>query len=475
MTGALWTWDELVHAAGGTADGTPSAAITGFSIDTRTLQPGEVFVALRDQRDGHDFVTNAFGRGAAAAIVETGYARQPGDGALLRAADTLQALRGIAAAARARSSAGIVAVTGSVGKTGTKEALRVCLSRIGATHAAEKSFNNHWGVPLTLARLPQDARFGVFEIGMNHAGEITPLTQLVRPHVAIVTTVEPVHLEYFASVADIAAAKAEIFSGLEPGGTAILNRDNPFFELLAARAAEHGARVVSFGRHEAADVRAEVLSLGADGSDIVARIGDRRIAYRVGSPGAHVAQNSLAVVAALDALGADVTQAITALAEVRATKGRGERFEIGLPEGAILLIDESYNANPASMRSALAAMATVPRDRYPRRIAVLGDMLELGAQSDTLHASLEEPVDAAEVDLVFACGPHMQSLFSVLPASRRGEWAQTSQELSSALLATVGPGDVVMVKGSLGSRMAPLVEALMAKGEDRRLKIASRE
>lgn len=475
MTAALWTWDELVRAAGGTPDGAPSVAITGFSIDTRTIAPGEVFVALRDARDGHDFVANAFARGAAAAIVETGYARKQGEGALVRVADALEGLRGVARAARARSGAGIVAVTGSVGKTGTKEALRACLALLGPTHAAEKSFNNHWGVPLTLARLPADARYGVFEIGMNHAGEITPLARLVRPHVAVITTVEPVHLEHFGSVADIAEAKAEIFAGLEPGGVAILNRDNSFFELLETRAKERGARVVSFGRHEAADVWPEVWSLGADGSDIVARLGTRRIAYRLGAPGAHVAQNSLAVVAALDALGADVETAVAALAAMTAAKGRGERFEVGVPGGAMLLIDESYNANPASMRSALAAMATVPRERFSRRIAVLGDMLELGVQSDTLHAGLKEPVDAAEVDLVFACGPHMHSLFSALPSSRRGEWAETSQGLKDALLATVGPGDVVMVKGSLGSRMAPLVEALMAKGDEDRVKLASRE
>lgn len=475
MTGALWAWDELVCAAGGTADGTPGAAITGFSIDTRTLEPGEVFVALRGQRDGHEFVANAFMRGAAAAIVENGYARKPGDGALLRVADTLEGLRGIARTARARSSAKIVAVTGSVGKTGTKEALRACLSRIGPTHAAEKSFNNHWGVPLTLARMPAGAHYGVFEIGMNHAGEITPLAQLVRPHVAIITTVEPVHLEYFPSVEAIAEAKAEIFAGLEPGGTAILNRDNAFFELLETRAQARGARVLSFGRHQAADVHPEVWSLHADGSEIVVCLGGRRVAYRLGAPGAHIAQNSLAVVAALDAVGADVESAVAALAQMKAAKGRGERFEVPVEGGAILLIDESYNANPASMRSALAAMATVPRDRFPRRIAVLGDMLELGSQSDALHAGLKEPIDAAEVDLVFACGPHMQRLFAALAPTRRGEWAETSQGLEDALVATVGPGDVVMIKGSLGSRMAPLVEALIARGEQGRVKLAGRE
>ncbi|HEY8248528.1 MAG TPA: UDP-N-acetylmuramoylalanyl-D-glutamyl-2,6-diaminopimelate--D-alanyl-D-alanine ligase [Hyphomicrobium sp.] len=465
MSGALWTWDKLVPAAIGAADGAPSVPITGFSLDTRSLQPGEMFVALRDVRDGHDFVLEAFRKGAAAALVETEYKRVAGDGALLRVRETLEGLRSIASAARRRSEARMVAVTGSVGKTGTKEALRNCLSRLGLTHAAEKSFNNHWGVPLTLARMPADARFGVFEIGMNHAGEITPLTTLVRPHVAIVTTVEPVHLEFFGTTDKIAEAKAEIFAGLEPGGVAILNRDNAHFELLAQRAKEHGARIVSFGGHENADVRPEVWSLDADGSDIAVRIGGRRIVYRVGAPGAHLAQNSLAVIAALDALGADVEEAIPALAEMRAAKGRGERREIGVAGGSVLLIDESYNANPASMRSALAAMATVSRARFPRRIAVLGDMLELGENSHALHAALNDPVDAAGVDLVFACGPGMQQLFEAMPPARRGAWAPASEGIAAALAATVRAGDVVMVKGSLGSRMASLVEALISKGE----------
>jgi UDP-N-acetylmuramoyl-tripeptide--D-alanyl-D-alanine ligase len=465
MPSALWTWDKLVPAATGAADGTPALPITGFSLDTRALQPGEVFVALRDVRDGHDFVLEAFRKGASAALVEVEYKRVEGDGALLRVRDTLEGLRSIAAAARRRSEARIVAITGSVGKTGTKEALRACLSRLGATHAAEKSFNNHWGVPLTLARMPAEVRFGVFEIGMNHAGEITPLTALVRPHAAIVTTVEPVHLEFFGSVDKIAEAKAEIFSGLEPGGVAILPRDNAHFDLLARRAAAHGARVVSFGGHENAEVRPEVLQPDADGSDIVVRLGARRIAYRVGAPGAHLAQNSLAVIAALDALGVDIEKAVPALAEMRAAKGRGERREIAVAGGRILLIDESYNANPASMRSALAALSTVPRARFARRIAVLGDMLELGENSGALHAALNEPVDAADVDLVFASGPNMQRLYEALPAARRGAWGPTSAEIAAALVAAVKAGDAVMVKGSLGSRMAVLVDALTGKGE----------
>jgi UDP-N-acetylmuramoyl-tripeptide--D-alanyl-D-alanine ligase len=465
MTEPLWAWGDLLSASGATPDGTPAAAINGFSLDTRTLQPGEMFVAIRDVRDGHDFVLEAFRKGAAAALVESAYKRVAGDGALLRVEHPLEALRAIARAARARSRASIVAVTGSVGKTGTKEALRACLSRLGETHAAEKSFNNHWGVPLTLARLPVSARYGVFEIGMNHAGEIAPLARLVRPQVAIVTTVEPVHLQFFKSVAEIAEAKAEIFAGIDPGGTAVLNRDNAYFDLLNKRALDAGARVVSFGRHQDADVRPEVLTLGADGTDIVVRVGGKRIAYRLAAPGGHIAQNSLAVVAAIDALGADVEAAVPALTGLTAAKGRGARREISLSDGAVLLIDESYNANPASMRSALAAMATVPRQRFKRRIAVMGDMLELGDDSARLHEDLKEAVDAAEVDLVFACGPHMQRLYAALSSAQRGEWGPTSQDILAPLIATVRGGDVVMIKGSLGSRMEPLVQALVHKSE----------
>jgi len=465
MAEALWTWDELVRATGGVADGAPVVPIKGFSIDTRAIAPGEVFVALMDKRDGHEFVPAAFGRGASAAIVRNDYERTPVDGALLRVDDPLKGLDGIASAARARSNARIIAVTGSVGKTGTKEALRACLTRLGKTHAAEKSFNNHWGVPLTLARMPADSRYGVFEIGMNHAGEITPLTALVCPHVAIITTVEPVHLQFFDSVAAIAEAKAEILSGLEPGGTAVLNRDNAFFALLEQRARAHGAGIISFGQNEAADVRPEVLTLNADGSDIVVRVGQKRVAYRLGAPGAHIAQNSLAVIAALVALDADVERGVGALADLKAAKGRGARIELKRADGAILLVDESYNANPASMRSALAAMATVPREQYPRRIAVLGDMLELGQEAGRLHEDLKEAVDAAEADLVFGCGPHMQRLFQALPADRKGEWANTSDGIEAALVATVRGGDVVMIKGSLGTGMAPLVDALMRSGE----------
>ena len=463
MTEPLWEWDELVAAAGARTEGTPAAAVTGFSIDTRTLQPGDVFVALEAERDGHDFVSAAFAAGAAAALVAAGYARGAGDGALLRVPDPLNALEAIGSAARTRSNARIVAVTGSAGKTGTKEMLRLCLSDAGQTHTSEKSYNNHWGVPLTLARMPRNTEYGVFEIGMNHAGEITPLTRMVRPHAAVITTVEPVHLEYFPSVEAIAEAKAEIFSGLVPGGTAVLPFDNPHFALLKTRAATVGARIVSFGYAEAADVRCIQANMDARGSSVIAGVGSRRFPYRIGAPGEHYVKNSLAVLAALQVLGADPMRCLPALLKAAAPAGRGARATLEAEGGRILLIDESYNANPASVRAALAAMATVPRADFPRRVVVLGDMLELGAAAADLHRGLKEAVDAAGIDLVFACGPMMKLVFEDLKSAQQGAWTPDSAQLAPRLLDTVGAGDVIMIKGSLGSGMGPLTEAVRAR------------
>jgi UDP-N-acetylmuramoyl-tripeptide--D-alanyl-D-alanine ligase len=463
MTEPLWQWDELVAAAQGRPEGTPPAAITGFSIDTRTLQPGDVFVALKDARDGHDFVSNAFAAGAAAAVVSHDYQRGRSDGALLRVADPLAGLEAIGRAARARSDARIAAVTGSAGKTGSKEMLRLCLADAGATHASERSYNNHWGVPLTLARMPSAAKFGVFEIGMNHAGEITPLARMVRPHAAVITTVEPVHLQYFPSVEAIAEAKAEIFQGLVPGGTAILPRDNPHFALLKRRAFDVGAKVVSFGYAETADVRAIQVNLDARGSSVIAGVDSQRFPYRIGAPGEHYVKNSLAVLAALAALGADPMRCLTALVKVAVPAGRGARSTLAAEGGRILLIDESYNANPASIRAALAAMATVPRAEYPRRLAVLGDMLELGQAAPDLHRDLQEAVDAAGIDLVFACGPMMKLLFDRLEPAQQAAWTETSAELAPRLLGAIAAGDVVMIKGSLASRMQPVAEAVRAR------------
>jgi UDP-N-acetylmuramoyl-tripeptide--D-alanyl-D-alanine ligase len=458
---ALWATATFAAAAGGRVVGDVPAAITGVSIDSRTIGPGEAFVAIRgDNRDGHDFVPAALKAGAALALVEEGHAPEGARPLLVVPDDTLAALRRIAAAGRTRMQGKVVAVTGSVGKTGTTAMLRLALASLGPTHAPVGSFNNHWGVPLTLARMPAETRYGVFEIGMNHAGEIRPLTRLVRPHVALVTTIAPVHLEYFDSEAGIAEAKAEIFEGLEPGGTAVLNRDNPWFALLAARARAAGARIVSFGEHPDADVRLERAALREDGSAIQIRLFGAPVAYRLGAPGRHLVMNSLGVVGAIHALEGDLAPALIALAGFRAPKGRGERIRLRHPAGAFTLIDESYNANPASMRAALALLGQIGPEGRGRRIAVLGDMLELGAQGPEAHRDLAPAVEEAGADLVFLAGPLMASLWEDLPERRRAAYAGTGTELESALLGAIGPGDVVMVKASLGTRLGPLVEAL---------------
>ncbi len=467
MTAPLWTLTELIAACGARADGEPQAPITGFSIDTRTLEPGNVFVALQDQRDGHDFVTSAFKAGASLAIVNDSYLKRPGDGALLCCPDPLRALEKIGIAARARldASARVIAVTGSAGKTGTKEMLRACLSAIapGHVHASEKSYNNHWGVPLTLARMPADTRYAVFEIGMNHAGEISPLTKMVRPHAAIITTVEAVHLEHFASVEAIADAKAEIFAGLEPSGSAIIKHDSPHAGQLASLAKAQGAKVVTFGLTPSANVSAETLELREESSNITARLHGRHITYRLAMPGRHIAENSLAVLAALDAVGCDIDRAIAALATLPPPPGRGARTLLNDTAGQLLLIDESYNANPASMRAALATLATVPRSKFARRIAVLGDMLELGDGARELHRSLIDAVDDSGTDVMFACGPHMKALYDAADSAKRGHYAETSAALVPQVLSYVRAGDVIMIKGSNGTRLSPLVAALKAK------------
>jgi UDP-N-acetylmuramoyl-tripeptide--D-alanyl-D-alanine ligase len=462
---ALWSWEDLVAAAAATASDRSAASVAGFSIDTRTLKPGEVFVALKAERDGHAFVSAAFERGAAAALVSRDYPDAAHGGPLLRVDDTLSALKRIGAAARARLApeARVIAVTGSAGKTGTKEMLRACLARVGRVHAAEKSYNNHWGVPLTLARMPADTQFAVFEIGMNHAGEITPLTHMVRPHVAVITNVLPVHLGHFANEEGIAEAKAEILCGLVADGVAILNRDNRHFPLLEARAATRGARIISFGKAAGASVRATSMQAASDSTEVTISLNGRSLSYEVGAPGEHIAMNSLAIPGALHSLDLPLEPCLAALAGIAAPRGRGARTTLPAAGGSILLIDESYNANPASVRAALAAMATVPRQDYPRRIAVLGEMLELGAAAAELHRGLKAAVDATGVDLVFACGPNMRLLFDDLPAVYRAQWSETSAGLEQSLIATLRAGDVVMIKGSLGTRMAPLVEALTAR------------
>ncbi len=466
MTDPLWRLGEVVTATGGRSSGDPERHVAGLSIDSRSIGPGEGFIAIRGpNRDGHDYVGKALQAGAACAVVEEAFSE--GDAApLIRVADTFDALNDLGRAGRARAGGAVViGVTGSVGKTGTKEALRLALAPSGSVHASSKSFNNHWGVPLTLANMPRGVDFGVFELGMNHAGEIDVLTRLVRPHIAIVTTVAPVHIEFFDSVEGIADAKAEIFHGLEPGGTAILNRDNAHFDRLAAHARECGAEIVSFGEDGRADARLLASDLSPDGSTVTAEILGETLTYRLGAPGRHLIQNTLAVLATVSCAGGDLGAAAEALGSISAQEGRGARTVIETATGPVCLVDESYNANPASMRAALSTLGLTPRGDYGRRVAVLGDMLELGEDGPKLHRDLAEAVDAGGVDVVFACGEQMASLYQALPPDRRGAYADTAEALAPALLDEVRPGDIVMIKGSLGSRMGPLVAALKQRFE----------
>jgi UDP-N-acetylmuramoyl-tripeptide--D-alanyl-D-alanine ligase len=459
----LWTIDAMTSAMGAEHSDTLPQSIAGLSIDTRTIAPGDAFFAIQgDNRDGHQFVSAALAAGAGVAVVA---ADRRGDFAadvpLLVVRDVLQGLRDLAVAARARTQAKVIAVTGSVGKTGTKEALRLALSKDGETHASVASYNNHWGVPLSLARCPASARYVVLEMGMNHAGEIEPLSRLARPHVAVITTIAPVHLEFFGSLNKIADAKAEIFLGVEPGGAAVINRDIPQFTQLKRLARAAGVeRVVSFGEHAQSDAGLIKCSLHPRCSTVQANILGTELTYKIGAPGKHLVRNSLAVLAAVELVGADLALAALALSEFTAPSGRGAPVEIDPPGGSALLIDESYNANPASVDAALALLGQTPVGPHGRHIAVLGDMLELGSKGKALHRALAAPITANAIDLVFCCGPLMQSLWQALPAGQRGGYAEDSTALEAQILPAIRGGDVIMVKGSLGSRMAPIVKAL---------------
>jgi len=460
---ALWTTDAMATATAAARQGVLPPSISGISIDSRSIEPGEAFFAIQgDNRDGHQFVTAALAAKAGLAVVAADRRDQfPADAPLLVVPDVLAALRDLAGAARLRTHAKVIGVTGSVGKTSTKEALRLALAKDGETHASVASYNNHWGVPLSLARCPASARYVVLEMGMNHAGEIAPLSRLARPDVVLITTIAPVHLEFFGSLTKIADAKAEIFLGLKWDGVAILNRDIPQFAHLQRHASEAGvSRVVSFGEHAKADARLIKCALQPHCSTVQADILGTELTYKIGAPGRHMVLNSLAVLAVAALVGADLALAALALAELKAISGRGAPIDLDLPGGHALVIDESYNANPASVDAALALLGQAPVGTQGRRIAVLGDMLELGPQGKALHRGLVAPVEANSVDLVFCCGPLMHSLWQALPASRRGGYAEDSAGLEAQVVPAIRAGDVVMVKGSLGSRMAPIVKAL---------------
>jgi len=450
----LWTSADIATATNGAA----SAAfdVSGVTFDSREVGQGDLFVALTGETtDGHKFLDQAFDRGASGAIVSQD---TPHPNVLV--SDTFAALEALAKASRARTSARIVGVTGSAGKTGTKEALFAALDRSPAktAHRSVKSYNNHTGVPLSLARMPAEVDYGVFEMGMNHPGELAHLTTLVRPHVAIITAIAPAHAAFFPDESAIADAKGEIFRGLEPGGVAIIPYDSPHRERLAAAAAPHAARTVTFGLDDGADVRAIETAKAANGGTFVtARVGEREVSFTVSQAGKHWVSNSLAVLAAVDAVGGDLALAGLALADLGGLAGRGARFSVEVKGGRALVIDEAYNANPASMRVTLAVLG---EEAATRKIAVLGEMRELGDKSDDYHAALAGPVRDAGVQLVILVGEKMEPLAEALEGQVEIVHVPDAAAARDRLMATLEAGDAVLIKGSNGVGLAAVVAAL---------------
>ena len=460
----LWTAREIADAVGGRAS--VDFAINGVSYDSREVGAGDLFVALTGENtDGHRFLPQAFARGAAGAIVS-----EPIDEPHILVDDSMAALEAMAKASRARSDAKIIGVTGSAGKTGTKEALFAALDRYsrGKAHRSVKSYNNHVGVPLSLARMPAATKFGIFEMGMNHPGELSALTRIVRPNVAIVTVIAPAHAGFFKDEAEIADAKGEIFEGLEPGGTAIVPFDSPHYERLRAKAEKHAAHVVTFGFKEGADVRAldHVRATGG-GSLVTAKIGPRMLVYTVREPGDHWIGNSLALLAAVDAVGGDLAMAGLALAELAEMPGRGARHQVPVRGGSLLVIDESYNANPASMAATIRELG---REDAVRKLVCLGAMKELGDKSDGYHAGLAEPLEDANVAFAALVGPEMQALAKAL--AKRPGWdgkyahCGSAEEAIAILSQHLRADDALLVKGSNAVGLAKVVDALTGDNDN---------
>ncbi|MBP7240847.1 UDP-N-acetylmuramoyl-tripeptide--D-alanyl-D-alanine ligase [Amaricoccus sp.] len=472
---ALWTAADAAAATGGAARG--DWAATGVAIDSRGIGRGDLFVALKAARDGHDFVADALSRGAAAALVSRVPEGVAADAPLLVVPDVQAALEALGRAGRARFRGRLVAVTGSAGKTGTKEMLRTALGAQGRVHAAEKSFNNHWGVPLTLARMDPGADFAAIEIGMNAPGEIGPLAAMARPHVAIVTTVAPVHLAAFRDLRGIAREKAAIYAGLEPGGAAVTLRDLPTYPILLAAAKRAGARPVRFGATGRPEFRLLETHVRPEGTCAAAIARGRRFLFKLAAPGSHLAMNALGVLACVDALGADMARAALALATWQAPEGRGVRWRVllgpGGLDGTVTLIDESYNANPAAMAAAFEVLAASPvedgvgRVGAGRRVAFLGDMLELGETELALHADLANAPGLEAVAVVHCAGPRMKALHDALPRAKRGEWFADAAAMAARAGRLLDAGDVALVKGSNGSRVGLVVEAIKRMGEAR--------
>lgn len=456
MAEPLWTSQEIAAATGGELSGAPFA-VNGVSIDTRSIEPGDLFVALGGVRDGHEFVATAMAGGATGALVSKGV-----DVSSVVVRDTLKALEMLGEAARERApQVRRGAVTGSVGKTSVTQAVRAGLMLAGKAHSSVKSYNNHIGVPLTLARMPRDTERAVFEIGMNHADEIAPLSRFVRPHAVAITTVGPVHVENFPDgEAGVARAKAEIFAGIEPGGVAVLNADNKWFDFLSAEARKAGAVVRSFGSGENCDARLIDFQPQPGYAVVQARLHGKAMDFPILQTGFHWGPNSMAVLLMLEALGVDLNDSLAALGSFEPLAGRGAERVIKLAGGDFTLIDESYNANPVSMGAAFASLGA--RKATGRRIVALTDMLELGSEGPAFHAGLAEPLKEAGVELVFCAGPLMKSLWDALPPTRRGGYADTAVELGLLIAAAVEPGDLIMVKGSNGSKAGAVVTALGA-------------
>jgi UDP-N-acetylmuramoyl-tripeptide--D-alanyl-D-alanine ligase len=469
----LWTVAEVVKATGGRPEGLSDGPLGDVSIDSREIAPDALFVAIKgDRLDGHDFVGKALEAGAAAAIVSEEHFRALGGERLIVVPDPLRALRDLGAAARARNRGQIIAVTGSAGKTTTKEAIRVALAAAGLTHASLKSFNNHWGVPLTLARMPAETQFGVFEIGMNHPGEITPLVKLVRPHVAVITTVAAAHLEFFDSVAGIAAAKAEIFEGLEPGGVALLNADHQWLHILFGHAREaRVGRIVTYGYDESADWRIAAVEMRAGQTIAEVSHEGEKIGLSLRVPGRHMVANAVAALAVAALSGEGTRRAAAALADFGAPEGRGLTLRLGKEPKPLLLVDESYNANTASMQAAMEVYSTTAAPGGDK-VLVLGDMLEMGPQGPALHAALAEAALATRADRIYLVGPVMAALAEALEkhaaagatGPRLAHFAAV-EEARDAVLAGLAYGDAVMVKGSKGVRLASLVQAIRERFE----------
>lgn len=448
---SLWTSKDIEKATGGKS--TIDFEVESLSIDTRTLEKGALFVPLKDVRDGHDFIPQAMKASATGTLSD----RQLEDTPHVQVEDTLDALNALATAARERSNALRIGVTGSVGKTSVKDALAVMFASFGEVHWSKKSFNNHWGVPLTLASMPKETDFGIFEMGMNHAGEISELTAKVRPEIALITTIAPAHLAQFPNVEAIADAKAEIIDGLPADGILILNADNAYTPQIRAKADGH--KVLTFGHSAEADIRILSYEVSETGVRGQLQIGEDKINFDIPIPGDHWLMNAAACVAVATAAGVDPQKAANALSKIKASEGRGDETILNVDGKAITLIDESYNANPASMRAALSALSNRPG----RRLAVLGDMYELGADEIKLHADLAEPIEDAGVARVIVTGECMRALRGALSRPLRGAWVHNADEAYEALLSELEDGDVVMIKGSNATGLGALTKRL--KGE----------